>query len=129
MERANLEMEQSQRNLHDCYFYYYSTCRKGKSCVFRHEPAALGHDQACKLFLEGKCFNRGCTLRHMKIQKPRSGTQCYWESQPGGCRKPHCVFQHRNPRPGTAGALPTAAGPVICQPGAPGGLILLPRIL
>ena len=45
MERQNLEIEQSQRNLHDCYFYYYSTCRKGTNCTFRHEPAALGHDQ------------------------------------------------------------------------------------
>lgn len=62
----------------------------------------------------------------MKIQKPRSLTQCYWETQPGGCGKPHCVFQHRNPRPGTATQITTPTGPVMMQPG---GLILLPRIL
>ena len=28
-------------------------------------------------------------------QKNRSQIPCYWESQPGGCRKPHCVFLHR----------------------------------
>jgi hypothetical protein len=39
----------------------------------------------------------------MKIEKPRSATPCYWEDQPGGCRKPHCVFQHKMPK------LPTTA--------------------
>jgi Zinc-finger containing family len=37
-------MEQN-RSLQDCYFYYYSTCRKGNTCIFRHEPAALGHEE------------------------------------------------------------------------------------
>lgn len=60
-------MEQA-RSLHDCYFYYYSTCRKGNTCTFRHFEGALGHEEACKLFLEGKCYNPMCTMRHMKIQ-------------------------------------------------------------
>lgn len=88
------------RNLHDCYFFYYSTCKKGSNCEYRHEPAALGHEETCKLWQEGKCYNRTCTMRHMKIEKPRSATPCFWEDQPGGCRKPHCVFQHKAPKPG-----------------------------
>lgn len=56
------------RNLHDCYFYYYSTCKKGSNCEYRHEPAALGHEETCKLWVEGKCYNRQCTMRHMKIE-------------------------------------------------------------
>ncbi|KAG5669092.1 hypothetical protein PVAND_016989 [Polypedilum vanderplanki] len=67
------------KNLQDCYFYYYSTCKKGATCSYRHEPAALGHEETCKLWLESKCFNRQCTMRHMKIQKPRSQTKCYWK--------------------------------------------------
>ena len=31
----------------DCYFYYYSTCAKGHSCPFRHEPAALTNETVC----------------------------------------------------------------------------------
>ncbi|XP_053676245.1 zinc finger CCCH domain-containing protein 11A-like [Anopheles nili] len=87
------------RNLHDCYFFYYSTCKKGSNCEYRHEPAALGHEKTCKMWAEGKCYNRTCTMRHMKIEKPRSATPCFWEDQPGGCRKPHCVFQHKIPKP------------------------------
>ncbi|XP_055636798.1 zinc finger CCCH domain-containing protein 11A-like [Toxorhynchites rutilus septentrionalis] len=90
------------RNLHDCYFFYYSTCKKGSNCEYRHEPAALGHEETCKLWAEGKCYNRTCTMRHMKIEKPRSATPCFWEDQPGGCRKPHCVFQHKVPKPSGA---------------------------
>jgi len=32
------------------------------------------------------------------LQKNRKMIPCYWENQPGGCRKPHCSFQHKNPR-------------------------------
>lgn len=56
------------KNLQDCYFFYYSTCKKGNSCQFRHEPTAMGHEETCKLWLESKCFNSKCVMRHMKIQ-------------------------------------------------------------
>lgn len=32
------------------------------------------------------------------FQKNRKAIPCYWETQPSGCRKPHCPFQHKNPR-------------------------------
>lgn len=35
----------------------------------------------------------------MEPNKDRTGTPCWFESQPHGCRKPHCVFQHSKPRP------------------------------
>lgn len=103
------------RNLHDCYFFYYSTCKKGSTCEYRHEPAALGHEETCKLWAEGKCFNRTCTMRHMKIEKPRSATPCFWEDQPGGCRKPHCVFQHKVPKTATAAPHPATTSSMIPQ--------------
>lgn len=34
----------------------------------------------------------------MKIERKRSQTPCYWEDR-GGCRKLHCVFQHKNRKP------------------------------
>ena len=38
------------------------------------------------------------------LQKDRSTIPCYWESQPGGCTKPHCVFKHQRDKtyPSTA---------------------------
>lgn len=103
------------RNLHDCYFFYYSTCKKGTNCEYRHEPAALGHEETCKLWQEGKCYNRTCTMRHMKIEKPRSATPCFWEDQPGGCRKPHCVFQHKAPKPQAPVSHPATTSSMMSQ--------------
>ncbi|KAK7863423.1 hypothetical protein R5R35_006502 [Gryllus longicercus] len=82
----------------DCYFYYYSTCLKGDMCMFRHEPAALGCETMCALWRKGKCLNQRCNFRHMELRKNRKIIPCYWENQPGGCRKAHCPFQHKIPR-------------------------------
>lgn len=30
------------------------------------------------------------------LQKNRKAIPCYWETQPGGCLKPHCPFMHQN---------------------------------
>ena len=32
----------------------------------------------------------------LKVQ--RNNIQCYWEKQPSGCQKPHCMFKHLKPR-------------------------------
>ena len=54
-----------------------------------------------------------CILRCYYIslcpQKNRTQTPCFWETQPGGCQKPHCVFFHRKPNqaPQRAVAVPT----------------------
>lgn len=44
----------------------------------------------------------------MKIERKRNQTPCYWEDR-GGCRKLHCVFQHKNraAMPATAAAAAT----------------------
>uniref|UniRef100_T1IXU7 C3H1-type domain-containing protein n=1 Tax=Strigamia maritima TaxID=126957 RepID=T1IXU7_STRMM len=83
--------------INDCYFYFYSTCRKGDSCGFRHCAAALGTEDVCPDWQVAKCTNLNCPLRHMESQKKRETIPCYWERQPGGCRKPHCVFKHSRP--------------------------------
>uniref|UniRef100_A0A3Q3JZV5 C3H1-type domain-containing protein n=1 Tax=Monopterus albus TaxID=43700 RepID=A0A3Q3JZV5_MONAL len=82
----------------DCYFFYYSTCTKGDSCPFRHCEAAMGNETVCSLWQEGRCFRSICKFRHMEITKNRKEIPCYWENQPAGCQKPHCVFFHEKPR-------------------------------
>lgn len=86
------------RNNDDCYFYYYSTCAKGNACTFRHCAAALGNETVCPLWQEDRCFSQNCKLRHAEIVKDRKRIPCYWESQPGGCQKEHCVFMHSKPK-------------------------------
>ncbi|XP_071453168.1 zinc finger CCCH domain-containing protein 11A-like [Hetaerina americana] len=94
-------METSRKN-DDCYFYYYSTCMKGDSCAFRHEPVALGNETMCTFWQQGKCVKPHCTYRHMELRKNRKQIPCYWENQPSGCRKPHCPFMHTTPKDGAA---------------------------
>ncbi|XP_075234406.1 uncharacterized protein LOC142332086 [Lycorma delicatula] len=89
-------MEPNSRKNDDCYFYYYSTCLKGDNCLFRHEENALGCEVVCQYWKEGKCLNERCNFRHMELKKNRKVIPCYWETQPGGCRKPHCPFRHMN---------------------------------
>ncbi|XP_030747233.1 zinc finger CCCH domain-containing protein 11A-like isoform X2 [Sitophilus oryzae] len=86
---------ESPKKTNDCYFYYYSTCSKGDSCGFRHEPSALGCETMCAFWKEGKCLNVHCNFRHMELRKNRKAIPCYWETQPGGCLKPHCPFMHQ----------------------------------
>ncbi|CAG9766446.1 unnamed protein product [Ceutorhynchus assimilis] len=92
------DMESPKKN-NDCYFYYYSTCSKGDSCGFRHEPSALGCETMCSFWKEGKCLNIHCNFRHMELRKNRKVIPCYWEAQPGGCLKPHCPFMHQTDPP------------------------------
>ncbi|XP_031847037.1 zinc finger CCCH domain-containing protein 11A [Nomia melanderi] len=90
-------MEHSYKNT-DCYFFYYSTCKKGDECPFRHEPSALGCETRCIYWQQGKCLDEHCNFRHMELRKNRKSIPCYWETQAGGCRKPHCSFKHKNAR-------------------------------
>lgn len=43
----------------------------------------------------------------MELRKNRKQIPCYWENQPGGCRKKHCPFQHKNPEARTDGIAPS----------------------
>lgn len=71
---------------------------QGASCPYRHEAAALGHEQICVDWKMGQCFEVTCPNRHMVIEKERNQIQCYWENKPNGCTKPHCVFKHTKPQ-------------------------------
>ncbi|XP_078346365.1 uncharacterized protein LOC144631719 isoform X1 [Oculina patagonica] len=100
----------------DCYFFYYSTCAKGDECPFRHEPAALRNEFTCEQWEKGRCTKPVCNFRHMVIEKHRSQTPCYWESQPTGCLKPFCPFLHTKPRPNERPPMNvTGVAPVVRQ--------------
>ncbi|KYN07308.1 Zinc finger CCCH domain-containing protein 11A, partial [Cyphomyrmex costatus] len=62
-----LQMDRSHKNL-DCYFFYYSTCKKGDFCPYRHEPSALGCETMCTYWQQGSCFNEHCNFRHMELK-------------------------------------------------------------
>jgi len=85
----------------DCYYFYYSSCSKGNWCPFRHEPAALANEKVCTFWKAGACTRPNCMFRHLEVggsnnkrRERREVTRCYWETQPGGCGKPHCPFLH-----------------------------------
>ncbi|KAM3966022.1 LOW QUALITY PROTEIN: uncharacterized protein ACR2FA_012882 [Aphomia sociella] len=112
---------ESPRKFNDCYFYYYSTCTKGDNCVFRHEPTALGCETMCTAWQQGKCLDKRCKLRHMELRKNRKQIPCYWENQPGGCRKKHCPFMHKNPEARTDGIAPSQPAPPTPASSQPAG--------
>lgn len=100
----------------DCYFYFYSTCTKGDDCPFRHCEAALGTETVCPAWKEGNCLKKSCKFRHMESRKNRSQIPCYWENQPTGCRKPHCVFLHSRPRAAIPDVLGAQRAPGLILP-------------
>lgn len=83
----------------DCYYFYYSICKKGALCPYRHCEAAKGSEIVCDNWQRlGDCKKINCGFRHANIDKTRSAIDCYWEKQPSGCQKAHCVFKHSKPR-------------------------------
>ncbi len=64
------------------------------------------------------CKRPNCMFRHMNVtaDRDRKSTPCYWEHQPGGCKKPHCPFFHeklRDPYPEPVTALIQPGGKII----------------
>ncbi|XP_065180386.1 zinc finger CCCH domain-containing protein 11A-like [Sycon ciliatum] len=83
----------------DCYFFYYSSCKKGPACPFRHSAPALGKADVCQDWARGSCIVPNCARLHMGIHKDGGRMPCYWEAQRVGCTKPFCPFKHLKPRP------------------------------
>jgi zinc finger CCCH domain-containing protein 11 len=107
------------RGLVDCTFFLTPTgCAKGDECTFRHAADAVGNPVPCRYWGMGTCTNAACRFRHpaqppapmMGRGRPfpggfggpqaappvdRANTPCYWETQPGGCKKgAACQFLH-----------------------------------
>ena len=86
---------------------------QGDDCPFRHCQLALGSEITCTHWQNGKCLRPSvCKYRHMESRINRSSIQCWFETQPMGCRKPHCVFLHKKPR-----TLPSVEEPMVSTDG------------
>ncbi|XP_065180391.1 uncharacterized protein LOC135810942 [Sycon ciliatum] len=101
----------------DCYFFYYSSCKKGPACSFRHSAPALGKEDVCQDWARGSCIVPNCPRRHMAIHNDRGSMPCYLESQLMGCIKPFCPFKLLKLRP----AAPLQTGQVQPTTTAPQG--------
>ncbi|XP_040539097.2 zinc finger CCCH domain-containing protein 11A-like isoform X3 [Gallus gallus] len=96
----------SQRGV-DCYFYFYSTCTKGDSCPFRHCEAALGSEQVCRLWVEGRCSSGNCKFRHMRIDDEKAKcAERLQLTQVLRLSESHCAFLHLKERGGNGLAVP-----------------------
>ncbi|KAF2366777.1 Zinc finger CCCH-type [Trinorchestia longiramus] len=83
-------------NQKDCFFYYYSSCTKGDACPYRHEPAAIGNKAVCRYWAKGLCVKPMCAFRHLEVTQPQNKVPCYFEKQPGGCKRNPCPFFHNS---------------------------------
>lgn len=83
----------------DCYFFLYSTCKRGSSCAYRHNPFSRLNPVLCEEWNETRTCREDCPFRHSfyHLQKKRSDDLCYWEDKPEGCTKEFCEFKHRSP--------------------------------
>ncbi|XP_074660995.1 uncharacterized protein LOC141913389 [Tubulanus polymorphus] len=86
----------------DCYYFYNAQCTKGTACQYRHCREALGSEMVCDQWKMGICDQIRCPFRHADIHTPqpinrnRGEMACFWETQPGGCLRPHCLYKHKN---------------------------------
>eukprot|EP00088_Acartia_fossae_P006962 TRINITY_DN13218_c0_g1_i6.p1 TRINITY_DN13218_c0_g1~~TRINITY_DN13218_c0_g1_i6.p1 ORF type:complete len:661 (+),score=161.31 TRINITY_DN13218_c0_g1_i6:30-2012(+) len=100
----------------DCHFFLNSTCSKGGSCQFRHEPQAKLTDVVCYFWKSSNCTRPNCPYRHSEKDasfpklsntyppstsqavnqtfEKKVNKQCFWDKQPSGCTKRHCAYLH-----------------------------------
>ncbi|KAI4291391.1 hypothetical protein PAPHI01_0665 [Pancytospora philotis] len=87
------------KELEDCYYYLYSSCKRGNACAFRHCAATKQNPVLCEDWAAtGRC-TPDCPYRHSyhHLKKRRSDDKCFWETQETGCTKEFCEFRHENP--------------------------------
>lgn len=89
-------MNNNLQEYEDCYYFLYSNCKKGDSCIYRHCNAAKSNTTLCPEWANTKKCKIDCPMRHSfyHIQKKE---YCYFETTEQGCTKPNCEYKHRNP--------------------------------
>lgn len=92
-------MNGGDRRLEDCYYYLYSSCRRGHDCTFRHSPDARASTKICPEWEKTRRCTVDCPLRHNthQVQRRKADEYCYFEDKEPGCTKPFCEFKHKNP--------------------------------
>lgn len=98
MVRHHSKKANKLNQIEDCYYFLYSTCKRGSNCGFRHNYLS----KQCKIICEkwsrtGDCREE-CPFRHSRyhLDKNRSEEQCWFEIN-GGCHKEFCEFNHSEP--------------------------------
>ena len=83
----------------DCYYFLYSVCKRGPTCIYRHNPFSKQNPVLCETWDKTKTCRVDCPFRHSyhHLQKNRSEDYCYWEDKETGCSKEFCEFKHKNP--------------------------------
>ncbi|CAF1267867.1 unnamed protein product [Adineta steineri] len=93
----------------DCFFFLTSSCAKGHTCTYRHNPSVIACNVMCPAWLRGACTDPACSLRHSFIQRPappvNNGITCAYENSPTGCLNPNCTFFHLRSRPNSRSSL------------------------
>lgn len=86
-------------SLEDCYYFLYSSCKRGNKCAYRHCEAAKQNPVLCKQWNEtGNCV-ADCPFRHSHYHKDKKRAEdyCFWEGKEKGCTREFCEFKHTNP--------------------------------
>lgn len=83
----------------DCYYFLYSNCKRGDTCIYRHCLEAKASTKLCPEWDNTKKCELNCPLRHSyyHLQKKRSSDMCYFEETPQGCTKQFCEYRHKDP--------------------------------
>lgn len=82
----------------DCYYFLYSTCKRGASCCYRHNAFSKQNPVLCEEWAQTGACRVDCPFRHSTyhLQKRRADDLCYWEDREQGCTKEFCEFKHRD---------------------------------
>ncbi len=94
---TNINMTTNKDFTEDCYYFLYSTCKRGDQCLYRHNELSKQCNILCKQWESNKQCSEDCPFRHSyyHLQKPRNENYCYWEEN-GGCAKEFCEFKHKD---------------------------------
>lgn len=90
----------SSKSKVDCHFFLTGTCRNGANCPFRHSEGARNTTDICPAYSQtGQCPEDDCGKRHTTAEKstrqPPSEVPCRNEENGGVCKRPGCIFKHR----------------------------------
>jgi zinc finger CCCH domain-containing protein 11 len=85
--------------MEDCYYFLYSSCKLGESCMYRHCEQCRNNLITCKNWKASKRCRGDCPFRHSEyhLTRNRKDEMCYWETRPEGCTKARCEYKHLDP--------------------------------
>lgn len=88
-----------EKSLDDCYYFLYSSCKRGDACSFRHNEETRQNPVLCEEWNRTGMCRLDCPFRHSLYhkEKKRSNDFCYWEGREKGCTREFCEFRHQNP--------------------------------